>query len=224
MKKNNIITDWLDKHGDPEIEKRVEERLLAIERDRLKKEHTQELKDYINDLQEKYLKEDEIMNEEKPFIVYLDIDGVLVSYLKLRDFDDDGRHSFVPTAVETLNTIISMFSAHICVVSTWGRSYKDRPDEFKDFLISRGIIVNGLTIGDCDDRAGYVLKMKSEGYRRFLVIDDESLEYYKRVDEIGYNRILFSNPWRCLDEYDLVGVSRNFKRINGSEYPEKLIN
>ena len=224
MKKNNIISDWLDEHGDPEIEKRVEERLLAIERDRLKKEHTQELKDYFNELQEKYLKEGVIMNEEKPFIVYLDIDGVLVSYLKLRDFDDDGRHSFVPTAVETLNTIISMFEAHICVVSTWGRSYKDRPDEFKDFLISRGIIVNGLTIGDCDDRAGYVLKMKSEGYRRFLVIDDESLEYYKREDEIGYNRILFSNPWRCLDEYDLIGVSRNFKRINGDEYPEKLIN
>ena len=163
-------------------------------------------------------------NDEKPFIVYLDIDGVLVSYLKLKDFDDDGKHSFVPKAVETLNSIISMFNAHICVVSTWGRSYKDRPDEFKEFLISRGIIVNGLTIGDCDDRAGYVLKMKSEGYRRFLVIDDESLEYYKRVDEIGYNRILFSNPWRCLDDYDLVGVSRNFNRINGSEYPEKLIN
>jgi hypothetical protein len=224
MKKNNIISDWLDKYGDPEIEKRVEERLLAIERDRLKKEHTQELKDYINDLQEKYLKEDVIMNEEKPFIVYLDIDGVLVSYLKLRDFDDDGRHSFVPKAVETLNSIISMFDAHICVVSTWGRSYRDKPDEFKDFLISRGIIVNGLTIGDCDDRAGYVLKMKSEGYRRFLIIDDEVLEYYKRVSEIGYNRILYSNSWRCLDEYDLVGVSRNFNRINGDEYPEKLIN
>lgn len=222
MKKNNIISDWLDEHGDPEIEKRVEERLLAITRDRLKKEHTQELKDYFNKLQEYYKKED--MNDEKPFIVYLDIDGVLVSYLKLRDFDDDDKHSFVPKAVETLNSIISMFDAHICVVSTWGRSYRDRPDEFKDFLISRGIIVNGLTIGDCDDRAGYVLNMKSEGYRRFLIIDDEVLEYYKRVTEIGYNRILYSNSWRCLDEYDLVGVSRNFNRINGDEYPEKLIN
>jgi hypothetical protein len=222
MKKNNIISDWLDKHGDPEIDKQVEIELMNIMRRQLKTEHTQELKDYFDELQEKYKNED--MNDEKPFIVYLDIDGVLVSYLKLRDFDDDGKHSFVPKAVETLNSIISMFNAHICVVSTWGRSYKDRPDEFKEFLISRGIIVNGLTIGDCDDRAGYVLKMKSEGYRRFLVIDDESLEYYKRGDEIGYNRILYSNSWRCLDEYDLVGVSRNFNRINGSEYPEKLIN
>ncbi len=165
-------------------------------------------------------------SDDKPFIIYLDIDGVLVSYLKLRDFDDDGHHSFVPKAVETLNSIISMFDAHICVVSTWGRSYRysDKINEFKDFLISRGIIVNGLTIGDCDDRAGYVLKMKLEGYRRFLIIDDEALEYYKRGDEIGYNRILYSNPWRCLDEFDLVGVSRNFNRINGNEYPEILIN
>jgi hypothetical protein len=53
-------------------------------------------------------------------------------------------------------------------------------------------------------------------------VDDEVLEYYKRVEEIGYNRILYSNSWRFLDEYDLVGVSRNFNRINGNEYPEKL--
>ena len=29
-KKNTIITDWLDKHGDPQIEKRVMERLDKI--------------------------------------------------------------------------------------------------------------------------------------------------------------------------------------------------
>jgi hypothetical protein len=116
-----------------------------------------------------------------------------------------------------------MFDAHICVVSTWGRAYwngsKDG-EEFKNFLISRGIIVNGLTFGDPDDRAGYVIKRKSEGYTRFLIIDDESLEYYKRESEIGFNRILSSNSWRCLDDYDLVGVSRNFERLN-SEYPDK---
>ena len=159
-----------------------------------------------------------------PFTIYLDIDGVLVSYLKLKDRDEDGKHSFVPEAVKTLNSIISMFNADICIVSTWGRPYwngtKDG-DEFKDFLISRGIIVNGLSFGDPDDRAGYVIKRKSEGYTNFLIIDDESLEYYKRVDEIGFNRILSSNSWRCLDEYDLVGVSRNYERLI-SEYPNEL--
>jgi hypothetical protein len=134
--------------------------------------------------------------------------------------DPDGRHSFIPKAVETLNTIITMFDADICVVSTWGRKYVDEdPTEFKNFLISRGIIVNNLTIGDIDNRAGYVIKRKSEGYTKFLVIDDESLEYYKRVDEIGYNRILASNSWRCLDEYDLEGICLNYKRLI-SEYPD----
>ena len=153
----------------------------------------------------------------KPFVIYLDIDGVLVSYLKLKDRDPDGKHSFIPDAVNTLNAIITMFDADLCIVSTWGRG-KDS-DEFKRFLISRGIIVNNLTIGDCDDRAGYVIKMKEMGHTRFLIIDDEALEYYKRSDEIGYNRILYSNSWRCLDEYDLVGVTRNFERLNNEKYP-----
>ena len=158
---------------------------------------------------------------DKPFIIYLDIDGVLVSYLKLKDRDPDGKHSFVPMAVEVLNSIITMFDAHICIVSTWGRSYWNgtkNGDEFKDFLVSRGIIVNGITFGDPDDRAGYVIKRKSEGYTKFLIIDDESLEYYKKESEIGFNRILCSNSWRCLDEYDLFGVSRNYERLI-SDYP-----
>ena len=153
----------------------------------------------------------------KPFVIYLDIDGVLVSYLKLKDRDPDGKQSFIPDAVNVLNAIITMFDADICIVSTWGRG-KD-PIEFKKFLISRGIIVNNLTIGDCDDRAGYVIKMKEIGHTRYLIIDDEALEYYIRVPEIGFNRILYSNPWRCLDEYDLVGITRNFERINDEKYP-----
>lgn len=160
----------------------------------------------------------------KPFIIYLDIDGVLVSYLKLMDRDPDGKHSFVPKAVETLNSIITLFDAHICVVSTWGRPYwngiKD-PEEFKEFLLNRGIIVNGLSFGDPDDRAGFVIKKKEESFTKFLIIDDESLEYYERVNEIGFNRILSSNSWRCLDEYDLVGVSRNYERLI-SNYPDVL--
>ena len=158
---------------------------------------------------------------EKPFVIYLDIDGVLVSYLKLMDRDPDGKHSFIPKSVEVLNSIISMFDAHICVVSTWGRPYwngsKDG-NEFKDFLIGRGIIVNGLTFGDPDDRAGFVIKRKSEGYTKFLIIDDEFLEYYNKVSEIGYNRILPVNSWRCLDDYDLIAVGRNFERLSSDSY------
>ena len=52
-KENTMITDWLDKHGDPEIYKQVEIELMNIMRRQLKTEHTPELKDYFNDLQEK---------------------------------------------------------------------------------------------------------------------------------------------------------------------------
>jgi hypothetical protein len=158
---------------------------------------------------------------DKPFVIYLDIDGVLVSYLKLKDRDADGKHSFIPMAVEVLNSIITMFNADICIVSTWGRPYWNgtkNGDEFKDFLVSRGVIVNDLSFGDPDDRAGYVINRKSEGYTKFLIIDDESLEYYKKESDIGFNRILASNSWRCLDEYDLFGVNRNYERLI-SDYP-----
>lgn len=158
---------------------------------------------------------------EKPFVIYLDIDGVLVSYLKLKDYDPDGKHSFVPKSVEVLNTIISMFDAEICVVSSWGRPYwngSKSGDDFKDFLLSRGIIVNNLTFGDPDNRADYVINRKLEGYTRFLILDDEFLEYYKKESEIGFNRILPVNSWRCLDEYDLVGVTRNYTRLASDEY------
>lgn len=158
----------------------------------------------------------------KPFTIYLDIDGVLVSYLKLKDWNEDGHHNFVPEAVVTLNAIITMFDADLCIVSTWGRGYwnghKD-PIQFREILERRGVIVNGLTFGDPDDRAGFVIKQKKEGFVNFLIIDDEALEYFRREEEIGYNRILYSNSWRCLDSYDLVGVTRNYERLI-SDYPE----
>ena len=176
------------------------------------------------------------MSKLKPFIVYLDIDGVLVSYLKLKERNPiDRKHNFEDKSVEVLNTIISMFDADICIVSTWGRRYwnqtvsqvidsENNSEHFKEFLLGRGIIVNNLTFGDPDDRAGYVLKKKSEGYDRFLIIDDEALEYYRREEEIGFNRILVPNSWRCLDEFDLIGITRNYERINDLHYPENIYN
>lgn len=80
----------------------------------------------------------------KPFLIYFDIDGVLVLYLKLKDRHEDGKHLFVSEAVNVLNTIITMFDADLCIVSTWGRG-KD-PNEFKKFLISRGIMVNNFPL------------------------------------------------------------------------------
>ena len=164
-------------------------------------------------------------NMVKPFIIYLDIDGVLVSYLKLKDRDlSDNRHLFVKEAVDALNAIIQHFDAHICIVSTWGRAFTNQKadlDEFTAILTRRGIIVNGLSIGDCDDRAGFILRQKQEGYTRFIVIDDEALEYQQRYIEIGYNRIIQTNPYRGLDMYDYKWIKFNESRILDENYPLK---
>lgn len=162
----------------------------------------------------------------KPFIIYLDIDGVLVSYMRLKDFNDvDRKHNFVIEAVEALNAIITIFDAHICIVSTWGRKYFNSPDvdttEFKEMLERRGVIVNGLTFGDPDNRAGFVLKQKELGYDKFLIIDDEALSYYKRENEIGYNRIIGTNPYRGLDLYDFQWIAFNKERLL-SDYPKNM--
>lgn len=164
----------------------------------------------------------------KKFIIYLDIDGPLVSFLNLKQRDViDGKHIFTRSSVETLNKIIELFDADICIISTWGRKYHksnnktvsgDDVKEFKDFLIGRGIKVNSLSIGDCDHRAEYILERKVEGYDRYLIIDDECYEYYKRLGEIPYNRILKVNSWRTLDNNDYIYCLRNTSRLNSKEY------
>lgn len=160
----------------------------------------------------------------QPFIIYLDIDGVLVSYLKLKDRDpNDNKHVFIPEAVDALNKIIDLFDAQICIVSTWGRLYTNTDEdiaEFTKFLERRGIIVNGLTIGECDDRAGFILRQKQEGYTRFIIIDDEALEYQQRYKEIGYNRIIQTNPYRCLDDFDYKWLEFNATRLLNPNYPD----
>ena len=56
-------------------------------------------------------------NMVKPVIIYLDIDGVLVSYLHLLDRDPvDGKHKFIPEAVVALNNIIDLWNMTSSVV------------------------------------------------------------------------------------------------------------
>jgi len=161
------------------------------------------------------------------FIIYLEIDGVLVSMLNLKQRDvTDGKHIFTRLSVESLNNIINLFDVEICIISTWGRKYKgvseSEIEEFKDFFKNRGIIVNNLTIGDCDKRAEYVISQRDKGYDRYLIIDVECHEYYDRLgrgkDEIPYNRIINVNSWRGLDNNDFISVLRNFNRLNSNEY------
>lgn len=156
---------------------------------------------------------------DKPFRIYLDIDGVLVSYLNLKDRHEDGKHKFQKHSVEALNNIIELVKAELCIISTWGRRYynygdncSNPIDDFKQILINRGVNFNyGLTFGDPDYRAKFVIDEKEKGYVNFLIIDDECFEYYDKVKDIGIKNICQCNPLRGLDDYDFKWFERNYK-------------
>ena len=60
MKKNNIISDWLDKYGDPEIEKKVEMKLEEITKERF----NQIIDEVYNKYLTKYMGYDDVPSKE----------------------------------------------------------------------------------------------------------------------------------------------------------------
>jgi len=145
------------------------------------------------------------------FIIFLDIDGVLWSYDKRKHWDEDGKQSFIKEAVESLNKIIEYYDADLCMISGWNSGFGSEKD-YKDFLTSRGIIVNNLIFGSQHSRYKFVLNtIKEEDLKWYLIIDDEAYGYYELMPAIEYKRILQPNRYRCLDLYDVKQVTKNFK-------------
>jgi histidinol phosphatase-like PHP family hydrolase len=144
------------------------------------------------------------------FIIFLDVDGVLVSYDTLKVYENDKKHSFKPEAIGSLNNIIKYYNADLCMISSWNSKFGD-DEQYKEFLISRGIKVNNLTRLDHCNRSGEILKLIDEGLKYYLIIDDESYEYIINIPKIEYKRILTPNRFRCLDKYDFKNVTFNWK-------------
>lgn len=160
--------------------------------------------------------------KQNKFVIYLDIDGVLVSYLDLKEYHEDGHHAFKPQAVETLNNLISLLDADICIISAWISFYKT-DEEWTTFLNSRGIIVDRVYRGDSYDRPKFILEEEAKGITEYLIIDDEAFNYYQNMPEIAYARILRTNSYRCLDEYDFFQVLKSITRLKNMSDDEKQI-
>jgi len=146
------------------------------------------------------------------FIIFLDIDGVLCSYedMSFRD-KKDGEQIFRKYSVDALNKIIKYYNADLCMISSgWNPNFSTE-QQYKDFLIGRGIKVNNLTFGDKDHRSEFVLDQIKAGLKHYLIIDDEAHEYYISIPQIEYKRILQPNRYRCLDKYDFKNVTFNWK-------------
>ncbi len=138
------------------------------------------------------------------FQIILDIDGVLVSYREMKVYESDGEHKFMSSSVEALNTLITYFDADLCMVSSWNSKFRDE-EQYKEFLESRGVIVNGLTFADQHNRYKFVEDLIADGMKDYLIVDDEAYGYYEACmvnHTIEYKRILKPDRIRCLDIYD----------------------
>jgi hypothetical protein len=145
------------------------------------------------------------------FIIFLDIDGVLCDcYGRRCPRYVDGEHEFKPESIEALNTIIQFYNADLCMISAWNSKFRDETS-YKEFLESRGIIVNGLMFGNQHNRSEMILEMIDEGLKYYLIIDDEAHQFYINIPKIEYKRILQPNRYRCLDMYDTKMATFNWK-------------
>lgn len=145
------------------------------------------------------------------FIIFFDVDGTICSYedFGFRD-KKDHKTIFRQRAVDALNKIIKYYNADLCMISGWNASFSTE-QQYKDFLVGRGIKVNNLTFGDKDHRSEFVLKQIKAGLKHYLIIDDEAFQYYDFMPQIEYKRILQPNRYRCLDKYDFKNVTFNWK-------------
>ncbi len=96
------------------------------------------------------------------------------------------------------------------MISGWNLSCSTE-QQYKDFLVGRGIKVNDLTFGDKDHRSEFILTQVKAGLKYYLIIDDEAFQYYDSMPQIEYKRILQPNRYRCLDKYDFKHVTFNWK-------------
>ena len=112
-------------------------------------------------------------------IIFIDVDGVLVSYSDLNIKDKDGDNIFKPQAVESLNKIIGFYNADLCMISSWNTKFRNE-QQYADFLRSRGLIFNKLYISDHNNRIqgikDLLLELEEDKY---LIIDDEAYKYYE---------------------------------------------
>lgn len=134
---------------------------------------------------------------------------MLCSYLP-GNFKQEDEDQFNKDSVLALNNIIDYYNADLCMISSWNSKFKDE-EHYKSFLTAVGIKVNNLYIGEQHIRNEYIKNKIEEGLKYYLIIDDEAHHYYKDLETFEYKRILMPNRYRCLDKYDVMHVTKNWK-------------
>ena len=147
-------------------------------------------------------------------IVFLDIDGVLASWLKMGVNRDEFGIPFEQAAIEALNEITNHIDGKIVISSTWRETRK--LETFQKFFKERGIEaeVVGMTPELDTGRADEIQKWIDENEVEYFVIIDDNTRGIEEHFKENMN-VLRTNLYRCLDHYDYLYVKRGFKLHKG---------
>jgi hypothetical protein len=154
---------------------------------------------------------DNLMNKNKA-IIFLDIDGVLVSYKNLKErHPADNLHHFEEDAVRALNYLIRELFADIVITSAWriGKTVEYLQEIF-DIRGVKGKIIGATPYTITGDRGLEIKSWMESNYHpnRFIIIDDE-------VEGIRGN---FKNWWltdrnECLRYDDVDYILDRLERV-----------
>lgn len=148
-------------------------------------------------------------NSEKKYIIFLDIDGVLVSYLDLKIKDEYGQQ-FIQEAVNSLNCLIKQFDADICISSSWrvGKTI----ERLQEILDARGVQCKVVGKTPRNGPRGLEIKQwleENTEYTGYIIIDDEMIDIIPYIPW-NYKTHIKPNMYRCLDMYDIAVFSREY--------------
>lgn len=143
-------------------------------------------------------------------IIFLDIDGVLASYLKMKWIDPYGP-AFIDYSVSTLNKLIEKTNSDICIHSSWrvGRTIED----LQELLTARGVKCN--VVGKTErfgDRGEEILKWLDENpqYTDYIIIDDEMSDIVNHIP-FSWKTHIQPNMFQCLTIFDIVNFDSSFR-------------
>lgn len=141
-------------------------------------------------------------------IIFLDIDGVLVSYVDLKHVDKYGA-GFIKTAVDALNLLIEHTDSDICISSSWRHSKSIKLlQELMDVRGVKGNVVGKTEHFGCRGEEIQKWLNDNEEYENFIIIDDEMTSIVNIIP-FYFKTHIFTNPYRCLDIYDVGRICRS---------------
>jgi hypothetical protein len=150
-------------------------------------------------------------------IIFLDIDGVLASYLQMKRIDPEGP-AFIDYAVEAFNKLVDKTNSDVCISSSWriGRTIED----LQETLNVRN--VKCTVVGKTDrfgDRGEEILKWLKENpqYTEYIIIDDEMSDIEKHIPYYFKTHIK-TNMFQCLTIYDIAKCRSDFFRSDAEKH------